>query len=64
MSEQVDIYEERLNEQIKNLQECQQSHNLKSCYNCPKLLECEVRKLYVSAVYKSMNKGQLGDFNF
>jgi hypothetical protein len=48
----------------EELQKCQQSNSYKSCSECAKLLECELRKSYVLAVYESMNKGQGGGFEF
>ena len=63
MSEK-DSYDIKLEEETANLQNCQASHNLKSCFDCENVIECEVRKNYVSAVYKSMNKGLESDFDF
>ncbi|WP_394951771.1 hypothetical protein [uncultured Helicobacter sp.] len=59
-----DIFVQKLQDQSQKLQECQASHNLGSCMSCESLLECEVRKAYVKAVYESMNKGQEGSFDF
>lgn len=61
---QLDKWDLALEEQIKTLQECQNSHNLNSCTPCKKLLECPTRKEYIKAVYESMNKGSGGGFEF
>jgi hypothetical protein len=31
---------------------------------CEKMFGCEIRELYVKAVYESMNKGRSGGFEF
>ncbi|MDD3775107.1 MAG: hypothetical protein PHV08_04005 [Sulfurovaceae bacterium] len=65
MSDKVlDKWEEALQEALALLQECQKSCDLVSCYECGKLLECEIRNNYVKAVYESMNKGETGGFEF
>lgn len=64
MSENLDQFDIKLNEELKNLQECQKNKNLVSCLKCENVIECELRKEYVKAVYESMNKGQGGDFEF
>jgi len=65
MSDKIlDQWEEALQEAIASLQECQNSRNLTSCFDCEKLLDCEIRNNYVKAVYESMNKGQTGGFEF
>ena len=62
--EELDQWEELLEVQIKIIQECQVSKNLKSCTPCDLLLECVTRKAYIKAVYESMNKGSGGGFEF
>ncbi len=62
--EQLDEFEKDLQEKLKILQECQNSNNLQSCFDCDKILECETRESYVKAVYLSMNKGVTGGFEF
>lgn len=57
-------YEARLDEAIKILQECQQEHNISSCYVCEKCIGCEIRTKYIRAVYESMSKGETGGFDF
>jgi hypothetical protein len=53
-----------LDKQIIIIQKCQEDNNLSSCTTCPKIIECEVRKVYVKTVYESMNKGSSGGFEF
>ena len=65
MDEQtISKWEQLLNEQIILLQNCQTSLNKTSCLNCDKLLDCELRKDYINAVYSSMSKGSTGGFEF
>ncbi|BCD62148.1 hypothetical protein NitYY0826_C1019 [Nitratiruptor sp. YY08-26] len=64
MQKKLDRYEERLTIATKELKECQQKHNLNSCLKCKKIIGCRIRNEYVDAVYKSMNKGQGGGFEF
>ncbi|OBV29825.1 hypothetical protein BKN38_04630 [Helicobacter sp. CLO-3] len=65
-----DVYERELERAKGELEACQRVRGWlseaqnKGCYECQELLECATRKSYVSAVYKSMNKGQVGDFDF
>ncbi len=61
---ELDEYELRLKSATKELKECQQNHDTKSCLNCEKLLDCEIRREYVDSVYASMSKGQSGGFEF
>ena len=46
------------------LEACQDKQQVKSCMNCEKLLECEIRESYIKAVYDSMSKGTGGGFEF
>ncbi|CZE49281.1 hypothetical protein [Campylobacter geochelonis] len=64
MQEEKDKFDAHLENMIKTLQECQEKHSLKSCFECEMLLECETRKNYVNAVYLSMSKGAEGGFDF
>ncbi|MBN2768806.1 MAG: hypothetical protein JXQ68_06850 [Campylobacterales bacterium] len=64
MDEIRDEWEEALVIKTTELQACQNEKSLKSCMECEKILECELRDAYVKAVYESMNKGQEGDFEF
>jgi hypothetical protein len=61
---ELDSFEKKLQESIKTLQDCQNSHSLKSCFDCDKFLDCGIRDEYVQSVYKSMNKGKGGGFEF
>ena len=58
------IYEQKLDIEIKRLQECQVEHQVKSCKDCEHYIGCDVRKTYVNAVYNSMSKGDTGGFEF
>ncbi|AXK48746.1 hypothetical protein CRU87_04310 [Aliarcobacter trophiarum LMG 25534] len=66
MSEEkkLDIWEEKLEVILKELNSCQNSKNLNSCKPCNEFFECNLRKKYVLAVYESMNKGSGGGFEF
>lgn len=59
-----DKYQSELENQIKKIKECQEAHQIDSCLKCKEILECEKRKEYVDAVYKSMSKGDGGGFEF
>lgn len=59
-----DQWEIALDEQLKILQECQKSLGFEGCEPCEKILDCQIRKNYVLAVYQSMNKGSGGGFEF
>lgn len=59
-----DTFDKQLDNELNKLKSCQQNNALNSCFDCEKMLECDTRKSYVSAVYKSMNKGKLSDFDF
>lgn len=59
--DKFDIY---LDEMIQKVQDCQESNSLKSCFECDKFLECDLRDEYVKASYDSMSKGQDGGFEF
>jgi len=60
----MDIFEQQLKNEREKLKSCQQSKKFSSCFNCEKLVGCEVRRGFVGALYKSMNKGKDGGFNF
>ncbi len=64
MNKEIEKYKEKLLQTKKNLEQCQQNLQLKSCFNCEKLFNCEIRKKYIDAVYNSMSKGQSGGFEF
>jgi hypothetical protein len=63
-SQQKDKFELHLEEMVEKLQACQQSVNVKSCSQCEKYLECELRDEYIKSVYNSMSKGDTGGFEF
>ncbi|RDU70538.1 hypothetical protein [Helicobacter brantae] len=44
--------------------ECQTSHSLTSCFQCPQVLECPIREEYVKNAYSYLNKGEEGEFEF
>jgi len=67
MSEEIEIldkWEEKLENMIVELQNCQNENGLKSCIPCKRCFECNLRKQYVNSVYESMNKGSSGGFEF
>ncbi|MFA6759729.1 MAG: hypothetical protein WCR69_01645 [Sulfuricurvum sp.] len=59
-----DKFDAELTKMIAELRECQKEYSLSSCSKCEKFLECELRRLYVKTVYRSMSKGDLGGFEF
>ena len=59
-----DIFEQRLDTMIIEVQDCQEEKALETCSTCEKYLSCELRKKYVAAVYDSMSKGETGGFEF
>ncbi len=61
---QKDKWQVTLDAEIVILKQCQIQHNLDSCMECEKLLDCEVRDKYIRIVYESMNKGSGGGFEF
>ncbi len=62
--EEKDKWELLLEEKLEILTKCQEEKGLNSCFNCELLLECKIRDEYVDSVYKSMNKGEGGGFEF
>lgn len=64
MAETNTVYEAKLEEAKKTLQECQTSKALESCLHCPALIGCPIRTAYVRTVYESMSKGETGGFDF
>jgi len=63
-NKELDKWQLALEAKLKELYECQEKEGLKSCFDCPKLFDCQLRKEYVKAVYESMNKGSGGGFEF
>ena len=65
MAEEVlDEWQIALKQKRAELEACQKKEEVKSCMQCEKLLICEIREIYVKAVYDSMNKGKGGGFEF
>ena len=60
----IDEWDIKLDNMLVELKACQESNSLKTCSDCNKFFECELRKKYVKAVYESMNKGAGGGFEF
>lgn len=63
-TQELDQWDAALLKEKEKLQNCQQSLGLNSCMQCDKTFDCEIRKIYVKAVYESMNKGSGGGFEF
>jgi RNA polymerase-binding transcription factor DksA len=72
-SSEPDIFEQKMRDRIRQIQECQSSKSLftefdgqkyGSCIRCPEAIGCELRKAYVGSVYASMSKGAGGGFEF
>ncbi|RDU61563.1 hypothetical protein [Helicobacter sp. MIT 14-3879] len=61
---QHDAYMQNLQINKDKLNECQKSRGFQSCLHCEQIIACQIRIAYVNAVYESMNKGQVGDFDF
>ena len=65
MSEQtLDEWQIALKQKNSELEKCQTEQQVKSCADCDKILDCEIRDGYVKAVYDSMSKGTGGGFEF
>ena len=65
MSEKtLDEWQITLQQKKSTLEICQTDHHVKSCMQCDKILDCEVRDAYIKAVYDSMSKGTGGGFEF
>ena len=65
MSEQtLDEWQIALQQKKSALETCQAEQQVKSCMQCDKILECEVREASIKAVYDSMSKGTGGGFEF
>lgn len=59
-----DIYDQKLDEKVIEVQACQNEKGLKSCMACELFFDCALRKEYVKKVYESMSKGETGGFEF
>ena len=64
MEKIMNNYEEIQQEMLKKVQTCQKDHDLKTCFDCDKLLDCELRDEYVKATYEYLSEGKQGDFDF
>lgn len=65
MAESVlDEWQIALQQKKNELETCQKEKQVESCLKCDQLLTCELREIYVKAVYESMSKGQGGGFEF
>ncbi len=60
----LDSFEQALQEKKSSVQSCQHEKGLSTCSACEKMFECDIRKVYVKAVYESMTKGDSGGFEF
>ena len=72
-SSEPDIFEQKMRERIRLVNVGQASKSLfvefdgqkyGSCFGCPYIIGCELRKTYVGSVYASMSKGAGGGFEF
>ena len=60
----MDKFEVALENKLKELKECQESHKFNSCNKCDEFFSCILRADYVKSVYASMSKDGTGGFNF
>ena len=57
--------EQKFEDKLKELQECQAKNSLDSCMKCDLFLNCSLRSEYVLSVYQSMNEDmKQGGFDF
>lgn len=57
--------EQKFEDKLKELQECQAKNSLDSCMKCDLFLNCSLRSEYVLSVYRSMNENMNdGGFDF
>jgi hypothetical protein len=61
---ELDLYEQKLQDQKEILQKCQDDKKVNSCLVCLEVIGCAIRKKYVLSVYESMSKGEGGGFEF
>lgn len=57
-------FDEELETKLQELTNCQNSNGVDSCLKCEKIIGCAIRNHYVDTVYKSMNSGSNGEFDF
>jgi len=62
--QEANVFEERLDVKLAEMQKCQQEKGMKSCSDCSEYIGCSVRRAYVQSVYDSMSKGETGGFEF
>ena len=57
--------EQKFEDKLKELQECQAKNSLDSCMKCDLFLNCSLRSEYVLSAYHSMNENMNdGGFDF
>ena len=57
--------EQKFEDKLKELQECQAKNSLDSCMKCDLFLNCSLRSEYVLSAYQSMNEDMgKGGFDF
>ena len=57
--------EQKFEDKLKELQECQANNSLDSCMKCDLFLNCSLRSEYVLSAYHSMNENMNdGGFDF
>ena len=64
MQNTTEEFEQRLEKEIILLKNCQKEKKVDSCLKCELVIGCKKRNEYVDSVYKSMNKGGGGGFDF
>lgn len=57
-------FEIALQEATSQLKSCQEQKGYLSCFECEKVITCQIRLKYVKAVHESMNEGKGGGFDF
>lgn len=63
-NKEKDEFDEKLEELKREVEACQESRNINSCFVCENLFTCTLRKAYLDAAYNSMSKGKSGGFDF
>ena len=58
------VHEAKLDHAKEQLENCQRTKEVESCFVCPLLIGCPTRAQYVRSVYESMSKGEVGGFDF
>lgn len=57
-------FEKQLDAMIERIQACQHQKGVETCSACQSFIGCELRREYVTSVYNSMSKGDIGGFEF